>query len=97
MGAFFQWLEKGLRIFPMVGKSARGFSNGWKNGGCGRGGRRRDAAAVKSEKGGRDVRDTRDEWDKRDGAGGAGKWVALGGAGGVEWGDVMAVAELSKE
>ena len=28
---FFQWLEKVPRIFPTIGKSAEGFSNGWKN------------------------------------------------------------------
>ena len=28
--AFFQWLEKGTRIFPTIGKNGADFSNGWK-------------------------------------------------------------------
>jgi hypothetical protein len=27
---FFQWLEKNGRIFPMIGKIFRAFSNDWK-------------------------------------------------------------------
>jgi hypothetical protein len=29
----FQWLEKSAKFFPMIGKHAKIFSNGWKT--CG--------------------------------------------------------------